>query len=136
MLFVIPSVSDLILAVVAGLFQILLSIPMNYIFRMWTYESAFQGMSKIHRKKICKEHSWMEKVWLLFTLSYKNPGKTKRRIILCYLYYLITLISIMLLILRSFWHALFDLSAKIGFWWLCIIVVISVVYLIKARNKK
>ena len=114
---------------------LMLAIPEIYILRLWVYSSCFQGMSKNHKKKICKQYSWIEKVILLFTLGYKNRKKTMRRIIVAYIYYFFTLLLDSLIIAKVFSPALFDFSGDVYDYWMIFNGVICM-YILKIVEEK
>lgn len=74
-----------------SLIPLFIAIPILHVFREWAYASAFAGFSKTHRKKIFKAQPLLRKLTLFYLLAYRNPHKTKRRIICYYSYILFAL---------------------------------------------
>jgi hypothetical protein len=113
----------------------LLSAPILFVFRIWAHDSAFRGITKKNRKKIIKEHSWLERFRLLFLLEYRNAETTKRYIVYYYGY-----LWVVVVLMLGMWLLAHEIINYDRFRWLWVFkllldTVISWIYLRQTRPK-
>lgn len=80
-------------AVLCTLGNLILSIIAIFFLRNWIYISAFDGYSQSRIKKIKRSCTVKDNLFYLHTLSHQNTSVVKAKIIFCYMYYALVLVS-------------------------------------------